>query len=362
MARCIVCGCELNDTNCTEEHIILNAIGGHLKSKALLCKQHNSVFGQECDAELANQLQVLSSCFQVQRQRGKNPDIEGTTASGKKYRIVEGVTPVMSKPTVEVNNLDGGVKTIHIEARNEKELRQILKGIKDKNPNLDMDVEDVVKHGNHVSEQLDEYVNFDLSIGGDLAFRSVAKTAVEYYVLKTDDIDTIAHLIPYLKGEEVKEVVRIFMPTESVYELKQGEVCHVIHLESNVSEHLLYAYIEFYSVFSFLVLLSDSYDGVEINDTYCFELNQVVEVNKNISLGLTKQGLDMTHKPDKHDWAVTEKRSVRFMKVCEIRQVFAESSNIVKRNLQNVTVLAEDDVNRIANEVSEMMARYMNSK
>ena len=75
------------------------------------------------------------------------------------------------------------------------------------------------------------------------------------------------------------------MPTGSVYELKQGEVCHVIHLESNVNEHLLYAFIEFYSVFSFLVLLSDSYDGVKINDTYCFELSQVKDVNKDIRLG-----------------------------------------------------------------------------
>ena len=152
------------------------------------------------------------------------------------------------------------------------------------------------------------------------------------------------------------------MPTGSVYELKQGEVCHVIHLESNVNEHLLYAYIEFYSVFSFLVLLSDSYDGVKINDTYCFELSQVKEVNKDIRLGLTKLDLDMPHKPDKQDWAVTERRSERFLKVCEIRQLFSESSNIVKRNLQNATVVTEDVVNRIAEEVGEMMARYMNSK
>lgn len=101
MARCIVCGCELNDSNSTEEHILLNAIGGHLKSKELLCKQHNSVFGEECDAELANQLQVLSSNFQVQRQRGKNPAIEGTTSSGERYRIENGITPVKVKPDAD---------------------------------------------------------------------------------------------------------------------------------------------------------------------------------------------------------------------------------------------------------------------
>ena len=179
MARCIVCGCELNDSNSTEEHILLNAIGGHLKSKELLCKQHNSVFGEECDAELANQLQVLSSNFQVQRQRGKNPAIEGTTSSGERYRIENGITPVKVKPTVEIDDIEGG-KSIHIEARNEKELRQILKGIKVKYPNLNINIDDVVARGTHVVKRLDEHVNFHLAVGGRLAFRSIAKTAVEY--------------------------------------------------------------------------------------------------------------------------------------------------------------------------------------
>lgn len=359
MARCIVCGCELNETNCTEEHIILNALGGHLKSKELLCKQHNSAFGDDCDAELANQLQVLSSNFQVHRQRGKNPDIEGTTISGEKYKIVDGITPVKVKPMVEISDLEGGGKNIHVEARDEKELRQILKGLKAKYPNLNIDIEDVVAHGEHTSKQLDEYVTFNLSIGGELAFRSVAKTAVEYYVLKTSDIDTINHLVPYLKGDENKEVTRLYMSMEPVYEQKRGDVCHVIHLESNLNEHLLYAYVEFYSVFSFLVLLSDKYNGAEINYTYCFELNEVKEIERDIKLDLTKQELNITHKPDKQDWAVAEKRSLRFLKICRIRQLFAESKELLKRNLQLVKGLTEDDVNRIAEDVGKKMVRYM---
>lgn len=356
MARCIVCGCELNDSNSTEEHILLNAIGGHLKSKELLCKQHNSVFGKECDAELANQLQVLSSNFQVQRQRGKNPAIEGTTASGERYRIEDGINPVKVKPTVEIDDIEGG-KSIHIEARNEKELRQILKGIKAKYPKLNIDIEDVVAKGTRVSKRLDEHVNFHLTIGGELAFRSIAKTAVEYYVLKTGDVDTVSHLIPYLKGDEEKNVVRIFMTQEPVCRLEPGEVCHLIHLESNIKDRLLYAYVEFYSVFSFLVLLSNCYNGSEVNETYCFELNQVKELKKDIKLGLTKIDINMTHKPDTLDWAVVEMRSNRFLKICQIRQIFAETCDKLKNNLCSSCGLTEEEVNKIAEGVGWMMIR-----
>lgn len=38
MSKCYMCGVELNDCNRAEEHIILNAIGGVLTSKNLICK------------------------------------------------------------------------------------------------------------------------------------------------------------------------------------------------------------------------------------------------------------------------------------------------------------------------------------
>lgn len=70
MAKCIICGVELNESNSTEEHIILNAIGGRLKTKSLLCKTHNSVFGDDCDAELAKQLKVFPLCSKF-KDRGE---------------------------------------------------------------------------------------------------------------------------------------------------------------------------------------------------------------------------------------------------------------------------------------------------
>lgn len=359
MAKCIVCGCELGEGNSCEEHILLNAIGGHLKSKELLCKEHNSVFGDECDAELAKQLQVLSSHFQVHRQRGKNPEIEGTTSSGKSYKIIDGRTPVLTKPTVEVGEVVDGVRTVHIEARTEKELWQILQGIKKKYPGLQIDIEEVVANGEHVAKRLDESVNFNLTVGGSLAFRSIVKTAVEYYVIKTGDVETVNPLIPYLKGEEEKNIVRIYTTQQPVYELEPGDVCHVIHLESNVNERLLYAYVEFYSVFSFVVLLSDNYIGAEVNDTYCFELNTVGEKAKSINLGLTEESLDINHIPGPDDWAITQQRCSRFLNICESRQMYFESCDILKQRLKGISGLSEEDVNRIAEDVGKMMVRIL---
>ena len=40
---CYICDEELTDTNNSDEHIILNAIGGHLHSNKLLCKRCNKM-------------------------------------------------------------------------------------------------------------------------------------------------------------------------------------------------------------------------------------------------------------------------------------------------------------------------------
>ena len=52
MSKCYLCGMLLSESNRSLEHIIPNAIGGHLKSKDLICKNCNSNTGQKIDAEI----------------------------------------------------------------------------------------------------------------------------------------------------------------------------------------------------------------------------------------------------------------------------------------------------------------------
>lgn len=69
--NCYVCDVELIKENETEEHIILNAIGGKLKSKKLICKVCNSNFGGRIDDSLAKQLNPIANLLNIKRERGK---------------------------------------------------------------------------------------------------------------------------------------------------------------------------------------------------------------------------------------------------------------------------------------------------
>src|ERR1039458_2085888 len=128
MPECYLCSKALTADNESKEHILLNAIGGQLKSNDLLCRKCNSDFGHEADSELAAQLLFLSGHLNIKRDKGENPIIKGAKSeNGKTYNLIGGSKPVASKPEFNRNVKDGKV-SYSIGARNEKELIKMLKG------------------------------------------------------------------------------------------------------------------------------------------------------------------------------------------------------------------------------------------
>lgn len=234
----------MTDKNRSKEHIILNSIGGHLKSKELLCKTCNSTFGHETDGELSRQLAFLSSYLQVKRDSGENPIIKGAkTKDGKEYHLLNGTKPVISKPEFNKKIEDGEVKYL-ITARNEKELIKILlNGLQKKHPEFDLEL--ARQKFQSKEEYLSEPLSYGMKIEGGLAFKSILKTAINYYIYSQEENTQVDHLFKYLKGEDNLKVSKHYYPTKGIYKKKSNEVVHLIHLYGNKHSKLLYCFIEF---------------------------------------------------------------------------------------------------------------------
>lgn len=80
---CYLCGKELTDENKSDEHIILNAIGGHLHSYTLLCMECNSKLGEQADAKLAEDLSFFSDMLEIKKNRS-NPHKQGISPLQRK--------------------------------------------------------------------------------------------------------------------------------------------------------------------------------------------------------------------------------------------------------------------------------------
>lgn len=286
--ECYVCDTKITNENETDEHIIINAAGGRLKSKKLICSSCNSDFGEDIDSVLAKQLNNLANMLMVKRHRGEPQPIVGEKQStGEKYILEVGGKPKLTKPTVD-KTVEGNKTNISITARSEKELRQILTGIAKKNPTFD--VEEAMKSAQWREEHFDEALHFQNVIGGNEVFRAVCKCATNFFIYNNGEASEIKHLIPYIKGEEEKEVVWMHYQ-DGLYELNPDESSHILHLVGNKEQGVLYCYVDYFNTYKYLVLLNENYEGIDIKETYFFDLINITPIEREVNLDYDKTTL-----------------------------------------------------------------------
>lgn len=321
---CFDCGKELTVNNKSKEHIILNAIGGRLKSDRIFCKDCNSALGYEADAELAKQLEFFSGYLQVNRDNGEIPHTTGgKTADGTEYKILNGITPALARPKFTVKEVPGG-GTYSITARSEDEMRSILSGLKKKYPVLDVD--DAMKHAKTFKGRMKEHIEFNLVIGGELPFRSILKSAVGYFLHEGGNREDVKHLLGMIKGKEVLDIVRGYQPPDPIYSQMDNEVIHLLHLVGNEKDHILYCYVELFSAFSFVVLLSENYRGRDMTKTYANDAITGVRVKKSVLLNLS--AAEILGLPSYlNNYEMTSQKVRRLMRIGNINQ----SANIRQR-------------------------------
>ena len=282
MSKCYVCGVELTEDNKTEEHIIINAIGGVLKSKNLICKQCNSDFGDEIDSFLAKQLQPFSVLMNVKRDRGVTPPIEAVRPSNnEKILIYPGGKPGSLKPKVDFYD-ENGKKGFHVVARNTKEMHRIYKGIKKKYPTA------TITNTGEFVEDIDEKVTIEYDLGGD-ALLSVCKTAIGYYLYVGREQEYIQSFIDRFKKQDVFNLCNYCYLDKKVIVKSEEGIFHSIAIVGDPKQKLLYAYVEFFDYYHVVILLNDDYIGKKFQNVYCYNLIKNSECEAYINVLITKE-------------------------------------------------------------------------
>lgn len=367
MKACYLCDEPFTEENMSKEHILLNAIGGHLKPKDLLCKPCNSKLGETADAELAKQLSFLSSFLQIKRDNGENQTIKGgQTKDGTKYNLIEGSKPIPANPIYERTEVDGNVN-ISVTARSEAEMLNMLKGLKKEFPQLDM--ENIKKHFQYKEEYLEEPLSFRTTIGGELAFRSLVKTAVNFYVYTIREKEAVKHLFNYLKGLEKLKICKHHHSKKAVYKKEAGEVVHLLHLMGIKRERTLFCYIELFSTYSFIVLLSDNYDGKNIEESYCYNVLTAKEVKKSVKIKYSKAEFDSLTGFNNAEFKAVREKLGRVMDIGnkihtqnEISRISSKAVDSVFNRHKGEPVFTPKMAEELSKEVAEAYVKFAHRK
>ena len=355
---CYVCGEELTEENKSDEHIILNAIGGHLHSYTLLCKKCNSKLGEQADAKLAENLSFFTDMLQVRKNRNKPHKLVMTDRTGLEYVIRDAGTDYeLRKPIIYVEKDDVGVK-VDITARNMEELSRMLRG--------------QVRLGTLTEEQtnaimtkasLAEYrpvLNKTISISSE-AFPSIIKSAVNFYLDCFHDTDTIKHLIPYVKGEKkCNEVLYLHLFKKLPYCVDNQQVTHMIHLEGHRNTKLLYALMEYFSVYIYVVVLNSDYRGKDINKTYTYDVVSGKEIPRDFTLKLTMEDLEAFRNQPHEEYvkylSYVQERADKVMAIWDDRQRKNEINAVINEVFAN-HVSESCFTEAMVNEISDKLVR-----
>jgi len=360
MYKCYDCGDWLITENESVEHIIPNAIGGRLKSKKLLCKKCNTKFGETIDAEFAKQLDTLCALFSVKRDRNKEYVIKNAiTDKGDRYHLVDGLIPIPVKPTIEI-----GENNVYVSARNEKEIKHILKKLKEKLPTLDLT--DVENKLNRHQDFMDEAVTMNISVGGETFLKAVAKIAINAYLHFNGKAIYANKAISFINNKiDNNNIVHWYYPENSLF-FENDEVSHLIHLKGCVTKKILYVYLVLFSAYGFIVNLSDCYDDAEfcINYTYDVVKNTKIERSYEIDYNGRLEG----------DNTILNRRFIEFiqnaldrvLKISHIQQSKATISDIAKESVYSVlekypegTVFNEEMSKKIIENAAYRIARFL---
>ena len=246
--KCVICGKLLDESNKSIEHIIPNAICGHLDSNKIYCKNCNNKFGDKLDKEFTKIFTAIVSQLNTNKSR---------KTKGTSYKGVICDTNNNKYLATFKNN-----KLIEYRDFNKKYI------------------------GNNKIDYKTLYYNFELD---NNAFKKgVAKIAFDYAIYIGLESYELENVFDNNKKQFLEDLIIIpFYPLtlldNNIESSPYEKLFHVVRI-FNI-ENYLFAYIELFNTFQHYVLLSENYNFAELGDIDKSFLN-LIEAKETIDENL----------------------------------------------------------------------------
>jgi hypothetical protein len=191
----------------------------------------------------------------------------------------------LTQPTVEKTPV-GPQTQYRVTARNMSEARKILKGIKRKSPDLDIEAE-LAKAKSETSYP-QGLIHIPIEIGGVRAGRAIVKSAVAF--AHDSKIPAVAcdQALAYLRDKDAPVCFGYYQSTDLVVARPRGMPLHCVAISGNPSTGLLLGYVEYFGFLRTVVLLSEAYSGAEINRCHAIDPTIGKELALSVRLEFTR--------------------------------------------------------------------------
>ncbi|UWF49679.1 HNH endonuclease [Pseudomonas sp. N3-W] len=299
MNSCSLCDVKLTLENDSKEHIIPNSVGGRKKTKGFLCQTCNSKTGDEWDTVLSEQLNPLSLIFFIQRERGDPPSQTFNTSEGISLTLHSegGMSP--AKVDFKEEIVDGKTK-IRIVARDMREAKSILKGVKKKHPSID--IEKLTFGLQPTQEYLSGMLEFDLTLGGVSAGKSIVKSALALAHSVGVASNSCEQALQYLRDDGIP-CFGYYYEKDLVINRPPKIPLHCVAIHGNPETGLLLGYIEYFGIHRIVICLSERYRGKALSASYSVDPTTGAELILKVDIALNQDDIQETYNYEKYDSA-----------------------------------------------------------
>ncbi len=259
--RCLFCDELLTEANASREHIIPNALGGHLLTRNATCIKCNSNAGSTVDGHLSKCLGTLASLLDVPRSRGENPTVVlRDESTGSKH-----VLPLFGKASLADNlevRKEGNRLIASLYAPTKEEALRILKkkGIKSV-----QDLQSEEREGGQFSLPLPSLFYKD-----EEALRSVAKIALCFARHAGVNVRSSSLAAKFIRREDT-QLIPVGTPlvdAVSIYPLPENPLHHAVCVFKSAGSKWLLAYVTLFHAYEFAVLLDDNSEEAQVHQVH----------------------------------------------------------------------------------------------
>ena len=247
----------------------------------------NSNTGSDWDDELVRQLRPLCTMLDVNRARGRNRRFAVETLSDRKLALNPDGSMTIAEPVFETRERDGRTG-VTMRARNMREMRRMVSGLKKKHPEID--VEEVMKRAEPTQEYSREPYAVSLNVGGLLAGRSIVKSCLAMVYdagLNIGDC-TEAELFLLCGG---RPCFGFYNGRDLVKNRPENTFFHCVHVCGDAERGQLLAYVEYFGWLRFVACLSTNYEGIAFSRCYAVDPVSGKELDLDVELALDAAGV-----------------------------------------------------------------------
>ncbi|MDD2049697.1 HNH endonuclease [Pseudomonas putida] len=364
--ECVLCDSPLSDANDSEEHIVINAIGGRYKVSGVLCVKCNNGAGQAWDSALAKDLQSLGLLIGVKRERGVLPSLAVENLDGDQLVLHADGSMSPARASFSQTPEGSGAMKIELVARSPEEARKILKGVKRKYPNFDL--ESTIANSGVQSRYSRSPLNFSMEFGGALSGRSLVKSVLCFAVVNGVVAKDCTNARQYLLEDGAEACFGYWYESDLMLRRPEGVPLHCVAVSNRGTDGQLLGYIEFFGVRRMVVCLAENYSGAPVHASYCIDPRNSQRIVAEFDLGLDRADIQASYSYERIPEGSIERAFDSILRQAVKRSAVRARDQAVDRAVQYAfsnlgvdegSILTEQDVEKLSGLIMRELTPYL---